>query len=67
MRKKKNFIEFIHLAEYMIGNGYPVYTTDARKLAEKLEQLENDGDSDDNNDPRRDIWSLGPRLEDRLN
>lgn len=51
----------------MIGNGYPVYTTDARKLAEKLEQLENDGDSDDNNDPRRDIWSLGPRLEDRLN
>jgi hypothetical protein len=63
---KKNFIEYVYLAEYMIGNGYPVYTTDVRKLAEKLEQLDNDGDND-NNDHRRDIWALGNRLEDRLN
>ena len=60
---KKDFIEYVYLAEYMIGNGYPVYTTDVRKLAEKLEQLDN-GEDDDH---RRDIWALGPRLEDRLN
>ena len=62
---KKTFIEYVYLAEYMIGNGYPVYTTDVRKLAERLEQLDNDGDND--NDHRRDIWALGNRLEDRLN